>query len=303
MPVPVQIKNTGTPDKIAVKALSARPACLGAYPLTSVNYQWTLKEGTNGGSNLKLSLGYTDITKRGAMYVPGNSDIVHCVGGGNDFHNGNGETGGDPYYTTGEQFYKDGLFGITSDVNVLPLSGIQSFDARVQNNDVVFSWSVICTAANVKMELQNSIGNADHFTTFYSITADKVRCGSPFNYVHTGAAGNDNYYRIKITDLDGSISYSAIRHLSGKAKALLVSLLSNPVKERFAKINIESDKDTQYDLTVLDAQGRIMRKIKVNADKGFSQSLLDVQNLVQGLYFIKISENGQVIKTIKMIKD
>ena len=75
------------------------------------------------------------------------------------------------------------------------------------------------------------------------------------------------------------------------------------IKERFAKINIESDHDTQLQINVIDAQGRVIRKDKLNAVKGFNQEIIDVQPLSKGLYYLQITENGQLIKTIKMIRD
>jgi len=45
--------------------------------------------------------------------------------------------------------------------------------------------------------------DARNFSSVYSITADAVRCGQPFDYTDAQPLAGMNYYRLKITDADG----------------------------------------------------------------------------------------------------
>lgn len=300
---PVTISNSGVVDDFIVKALSSRPPCLGAFPLTSINYQWDIKEAVAGGSNISLSLGYSDITKRGSQYITANAEVVHCNGTSYDKVDGSGESGADPYTVTGSGFTQFSLFGITSDQTVLPLTFIKSFNAETKNNDVALTWTVNCTAEEVIMELQNSSGNMDNFSTLYKINANADQCKQPFNYLHYKSAYLDNYYQLKITDIDGSISYSSIIHHPGNGKGIALNILPNPVQGSTLNIQVISDRITQLEFNIIDINGRIIKKLNQQAViKGTNILTTDISNLNKGIYFISCLENGNLIQHIRMIK-
>ncbi|MEP6512434.1 MAG: T9SS type A sorting domain-containing protein, partial [Parafilimonas sp.] len=299
---PVTIVNDGTVDHFTVKALPNRPPCLASYPLTSVNYQWDINEASTGGSDVTLTLGYSDITKRGSMYVPANSEIVHCAGNNANYHSGGGETATTPYSVTGSGFNEFSLFAITSDNTVLPLTFMKSFTAEIQKTDVVLRWSVNCTSQKVKMELQNAIGNTNSFTTIYTVEADANRCKQPFEYTHAQAAANDNYYRIKITDIDGSVSYSGILHVVGNSKGMIITVKPNPVHGSVVYLNVNADLSATLTLSFSDAQGKVVKTENRVISQGTNILEINISSLQQGIYFIKSSDEGKVISTIKMVK-
>ncbi len=299
---PVTIKNAGTPDDFTFKALSSRPPCLGPNPLTSLNYQWDIGELTNGGSDVTLSLGYTDITKRGSQYLPNKAKIVHCAGNNPNYSSGNGEDGTSPFIVKGSGFNQFSLFGITSDETVLPLTFIQSFTSHIQNTDVVLDWAVNCTSSSVTMEMENSVGNTNNFTSIYKIVADAGRCKQPFQYVDPKAALNDNYYRIKITDIDGSVSYSGVIHVVSTVKGIAISLAPNPVTGPQAIFSVVSDRQTDIFLTITDAQGKVIKQGDYKINQGATLINIDVSRMQKGIYFVRSIESGKVIGSFKMIK-
>lgn len=299
---PVTIKNSGTPDDFTFKALSSRPPCLGPNPLTSLNYQWDIGESNNGGSNVTLSLGYTDITKRGSQYEMNKAKIVHCAGNNANYSSGSGESGSGPFIVKGSGFEQFSLFGVTSDQGVLPLTFIQSFTSQIQNTDVVLDWTVNCTASSVTMEMENSVGNTNNFQSIYKIVADAGRCKLPFQYVDQKAALNDNYYRIKITDIDGSVSYSGVIHVVSTVKGIAISLAPNPVTGPQAIFSVVSDRQTKISLMITDAQGKVVKQGDYDINKGATLINIDVSRTQKGIYFVRSIESGKVIGTFKMIK-
>lgn len=300
---PATIINNGVVDDFIVKAMSSRPQCMGSYPLTSVNYQWDIKEVVPGGSIVTLSLGYSDITKSGSQYMPASAEIVHCSGATADKWDGSGESGTAPYTVTGTGFTQFSLFGITSEESILPLTFMQSFTSVIKNQDVALTWKVNCTASKVTMDLEHALGNPENFTILYSIHADAARCNLPFNYVHAMAAGSDNYYRIKITDIDGSISYSKIVYTASKSEGIALSILPNPVHGSSMELHIVSERATHFSISIIDMQGREMKKMNRQAiSRGTNLLRIDISNLHKGIYFVRCFEQGKLLQIYRLIK-
>ncbi|MBS1731194.1 MAG: T9SS type A sorting domain-containing protein [Bacteroidetes bacterium] len=299
---PVTIKNAGTPDDFSFKALSSRPPCLGGFPLTSMNYQWDISEAQSGGSDVTLSLGYSDVTKRGSGYLPNKAKIVHCAGNNANYSSGTGESGSDVYIVKGSGFNQFSLYGITSDQTVLPLTFIQSFTSHIQNTDVVLDWTVNCTSSSVTMEMENSVGNTNDFKPIYKIVADAGRCKLPFEYVDPKAALNDNYYRIKITDIDGSVSYSGVLHVVSTVKGIAISLAPNPVTGPQAKFSVVSDRQTKISMAITDAQGKVVKQSDYDINLGATLINIDVSRMQKGIYFVRSIESGKVIGSFKLIR-
>ena len=71
------------------------------------------------------------------------------------------------------------------------------------------NWKVNCTSVSITMELQRS-ADSRSFTSITSMSATQARCGQPFDYVDASPMKGTNYYRLKMIDVDGKITYSPI---------------------------------------------------------------------------------------------
>ncbi len=61
--------------------------------------------------------------------------------------------------------------------------------------------------------------NLQNFESIYTESATKERCAAAFIYTDTKPLNGTNYYRLKIIDIDGSISLSKISLLVNDSKA------------------------------------------------------------------------------------
>lgn len=92
------------------------------------------------------------------------------------------------------------------------------------------------------------------------------------------------YYRIRVTDLDGSLSYSEVVQLNG-AGLLTLNIFPNPASH---KVNIRVPQDWQqdaYQVHVISAGGQVMQERNLS---GLQQEL-NVQSLPVGIYIIKVT--------------
>jgi serine-aspartate repeat-containing protein C/D/E len=102
--------------------------------------------------------------------------------------------------------------------NVLPIQ-LVSFTAQPQSNNVQLNW-VVATETNVAtyQVLYSSNG-----TSFSSITSQPATGSRNYSQLHTTPQPGLNYYRLKVIDIDGSVSYSEIRKVNfGKAQDNIV---------------------------------------------------------------------------------
>lgn len=96
------------------------------------------------------------------------------------------------------------------------------------------------------------------------------------------------YYRLKIIDFDGSFEYSPIQAIERKNDKLEIkNIFPNPVLSTL-KINFLADDD-EVNIDIINIQGKsLIQKIQ-SVEKGLNQIQLDVNDLSNGIYFLKMN--------------
>lgn len=124
---------------------------------------------------------------------------------------------------------------------------------------------------------------------------------SSYNQAATALNGL-NYYRLKMVDFNGSVTYSAIRKISincNRSKEITIS--PNPTNG-FSRINISATAG-EYLMDVLDTYGNVVQSERINIANESGSSVLELdRKLSNGIYFIRLTNNtGGVAGTGKMI--
>jgi hypothetical protein len=99
-----------------------------------------------------------------------------------------------------------------------------------------------------------------------------------------------NYYRLKMVNTEGSFTYSAVRSiLVSDGKTDKVSVSPNPAKDRVVvKLNALEAKNVT--LTLVDVAGKTVLTDNKSLETGFNEFSLNVTQLPQGLYFLKVAD-------------
>ncbi len=112
---------------------------------------------------------------------------------------------------------------------------------------------------------------------------------------------NENYYRLKMVDIDGSFSYSKIIFLQKEAKSLAISqFYPNPSSE-FAFIDFNSKRKDSYQITALDLTGRTLQFDLISLNEGEETIKYSINNLPKGLSIIQIQSEKETVYR-KLIK-
>jgi hypothetical protein len=184
--------------------------------------------------------------------------------------------------------------------NPLPVK-LLSFDAVKESNEkILVKWEMSNYAdRTAKFEIEKagtdkifkSIGilNGSATNRFYDFYDNDLKNGI-------------NYYRLKITDVNGAVSYSQTAVvISEKNEFLLNKVLPNPVKVNMV-LHITAGGAGPIELQIVDIQGKIIRK--------WSQALVEGNNFISvqqigipgGLYFVTGRKQGAGLQTLIFIK-
>jgi hypothetical protein len=168
--------------------------------------------------------------------------------------------------------------------NPLPIN-INYFTGSRQNNSHVLNWKVTCVSSpSATLEMERST-DGRNFKTIYSIFATALRCQQPFNYTDDKPATGINYYRLKITDAEGKITYSSMISLINAAKGnYILNIAPNPVVGGKFDLKVSAAKNELMELVITDIQGRVMQVRSVALMAGFNSIPVHVSNLPKGTY-------------------
>lgn len=171
-------------------------------------------------------------------------------------------------------------------------------DFSVQKNGDValLKWATSQESNTDKFFVERSTDGI-HFNTIAVVQA-AGNSGNPIHYSYDDAHPQPgiNYYRIRLSDLDGKISYSPTKAVEFDLKAKYVQLSPNPAKDHVS-LSIPGNKDL-LKVKVVDATGRVIRNYEMDSD----QLKIPVDHFASGIYYINIKgKNLNVMK--KLVKD
>ncbi len=172
--------------------------------------------------------------------------------------------------------------------NVLPIQ-LVSFVAQPQNNRVQLNW-VVASEVNVS---RYEILYSTNGTNFISIGTQPATHSSNYSQMHTSPQQGLNYYRLKIIDIDGSVSYSEIRKVNFGKAGDMVSLYPVPANA-FVNITVTAGMTGKPAIIRLfSVDGSLMLQQNITA---FSQTeTINVSKLAAGKYILSMYINNETV--------
>jgi hypothetical protein len=174
---------------------------------------------------------------------------------------------------------------------------------RRQGSNHLLNWKVTCaTSPRAIMTLERS-ADSRNYTGINTITADAARCQQPFDYTDANPLNGMNYYRLKIVDADGKVTYSTTVALLNAVKGFdIISIAPNPVVADNFKLNLASAVSGKMEIIIFDMQGRLVNRQSISLIAGFNSLPVNVANLAAGTYTIKGSMTDDQSKVIRFVK-
>ncbi|MEO6541218.1 MAG: hypothetical protein ABIN74_09520, partial [Ferruginibacter sp.] len=106
-----------------------------------------------------------------------------------------------------------------------------------------------------------------------------------YQYTHPFPAGGNNFYRLKIKDMDGSFSYSPVVQLKITISKIQTIIFPNPVTD-LLNLNIQSPKTGPLLLYLCTSDGKNVAKKTFFINKGNNKLTWNIPGMAAGLYYI-----------------
>jgi Secretion system C-terminal sorting domain len=265
------------------------------------NYVWDIQRSV-GGSTAQISLGYGGYAANN-IASPTQAKVVHW--NGSIWENKGGTVDVVPAsinaITSNIGCNDFSPYSIGGIIGTLPVS-IEFFKGTKQATGNNLDWKVTCTSSpSVILTLERSADGAN-FKMISEQNATATRCLQDFNYVDASPLAGKNFYRLKITSVDGAFRYSSVVVLLNKEKGFeLISVAPNPVRD-FTALTLTTVKAGKMDLSVSDITGKIVAKQTVTVIAGNNLIDMNFATLGAGTYMITaINADGEV-KTTRFVK-
>lgn len=178
---------------------------------------------------------------------------------------------------------------------ILSTPRLVDLSAQKINNTAQLNWTNN-TSAFFKEVIVERSANGRNFETLAPVS------NTTLSYTDNQLLAGTNYYRIKLTDINRRISYSAIAAvINGNTGFDVVGLLPNIVTS-IAQLNITTAKKTPVNIVVTDMAGRPVLKQVYNAVAGSNLFTVNAAALAAGMYYVTATTATGEVKTIRFVK-
>jgi len=182
----------------------------------------------------------------------------------------------------------------------LPLK-LLSFSVKGNGKVNALSWTTAEENNVSHFDVERSY-NGNTFSKIGRVEANHNQNASSYGFNDSDFLDGYVYYRLKMVDADNQYAYSFIvRVFSGKGKSNDITVSPNPFT---SDIFVAADfaKEGTVELRFVDAKGVVVKKLLKQVNAGFNTfNLEDLQVLANGVYFLEISQGGEVRK-VKLVK-
>jgi len=209
------------------------------------------------------------------------------------------------------------------DLQLLNNSGMTTLTVNVAPLPVkLASFTATASSGGCTAQLQwttNEEKNFDHFAVQYSTDGNKFETvgtvksngnplGSTYNYSMEQTT-NKTYYRLQMTDKDGSVNYSktmqVITHCDNSSTPVTWSLYPNPVQTgalAYLQYSGANSKAQTLNAVVTDATGKQIWTADLKATTGKNVFSIPSNGWTPGTYFVNLyDENGVMINTTQKL--
>ncbi len=156
-------------------------------------------------------------------------------------------------------------------------------------------WVIDDVSNVIKIELEKSDNGKIFISTATLLKTDK-------NYEDTKLYNRINFYRLKIIENDGKITYSNIVAAFDKTiDFAAVTILQNPVTS-IANVGVTLSKKTTLSMYVTDITGKKFSGLQYAAQKGYNIVKLNTANLSSGTYILNVFTGTESLKPVIFIK-
>jgi hypothetical protein len=121
--------------------------------------------------------------------------------------------------------------------------------------------------------------------------------GNDYSFIDAGIPQGSLYYRLKITDADGTVAYSKVaKVISTRNGFLITNVYPKPAGSQLS-ISWNAPRAGNTTASVYDFSGRKLVTQLMTTNTGMNYFRLQVGSLPKGAYLLKLEKDGETVVT------
>ena len=195
--------------------------------------------------------------------------------------------------------FSGGGGGGGTSINPLPITLVYFNGSKTIGGNLL-SWKINSTSSNMSFQVERS-ADSRNYAAIGSLSADQNRAVTPFDFTDNKPVAGINYYRIKITDVDGKVSYTNVVAINNKVSGIEIIGLQPTLVQNDAMLYIAAAKAGKLEISVTDMTGKKLKAQTISVVEGENKVTMNFGSLAAGIYNLSsINESGK--STIRFVK-
>jgi hypothetical protein len=179
---------------------------------------------------------------------------------------------------------------------ILPIE-LLSFTAESKDSHVQLNWITTSEINNDYFNVERSVDGVNYTSIRRMNSLGNSTQTLHYSAIDDSPVAGMSYYRLKQTDIDGKTGYSDIESVNcNHSKNLILKIYPNPFSLQTTLRTNASMKNSR--LVIYNSFGRVVRQIENISGQEYT---LDRENLLSGLYFISLVQDGEIIANDKLV--
>ncbi|HNA18255.1 MAG TPA: T9SS type A sorting domain-containing protein, partial [Ferruginibacter sp.] len=181
----------------------------------------------------------------------------------------------------------------------LPIT-LMDFTAKETNGKNVLNWSTANEINSSYFSIERSTDGKSFFPIGRVNANGFSSAEIKYSFTDPSPADGKNFYRLAMTDLDGSYEYSKIVSVNNKrSQSLRFGYTSLQAGNSSAVINVSSSKAQAANLVIADAAGRLILSAPVQLQAGINTLNKSMPAIAAGIYYLRLfTTEESVVKSI-----
>jgi hypothetical protein len=286
------IVNYGRISAQALTVSATSNICLGS------NSRFSATNLTNAGTNHSMFNLASGAGQGCLQLAPGST--YTAGGSGNVISNASGVricSGSATTPTTAQAGSATVSYSCTSCSVALPLQ-INSFNAQKSGDQALLSLTTVDEQNIMGFELERSTPEGG-FKQIGSLVLAGNHTNNKYSFTDEQPYAGVNLYRVKITELNNFIHYTQVSSLNFASSDRNVNIYPNPAGQEI-KVDLTAIKPTdKISISLADLAGRNIAQLYEGSNET-APSTYSLQNIVPGIYIMRVAVNGALIAQKKM---
>lgn len=293
---PVKIVNTAGPaEKFTVAVINS------GISSDAVQNIWTIEENTAGGNTATIALQWDQAVEGGTFNRADCS--IYMVSGSSFVYSGYTPQAG-PASSVGANAWAQTLSGVTefsewtvnNNTGVLPITLLRFAVERTEANQALITWAIDVYSNPAYFEVEKS-WDALNFVTKSKILAQE----SPDYTVELPLDRWLSYYRLKMVDTEGEITYSKVQALDGAGfNQGQLQVFPNPFVAT-SQPTLVSPIAGVYHCCLQDQSGRNLQSKRIELEKGQTLFPFSTECLASGFYLLSTTDPQGKRSVLKLV--